>query len=161
MFILFFFKYTVCLGSDSPIPSRLSVKQAIKSAHLAWCDTKARQVCVCHADSLNQSVQSSFGIFPNLVRWSPENYHGVAVRTMQELIRPADHPENTGVSYHPQRGSVPYISVIPQSGGIVHTNYTLCAVNLLSCSGSQDMAGARHQRTVMATQVHGLGGKKK
>lgn len=132
------------LPKYSPIPSRLPVKQTVKSAHLAWCDSETRHVAVWHADSLDQSVQGSFGILSNLVRGSPEDDHRVAVCLAQELIRPSDHPEYAGVGYDPQRGPVAYVSLITQRGGVIHTNHTLRTVDFFSCLTTQDMAGACH-----------------
>lgn len=130
------------------------MKQIVKSAHLAGCDTETRQVAVGHADSLDQSVQRSFGLLPDLVRGPPEDDHRVAVCPVQELIRPPDHPEHTRVGYDPQRGLVPHISLVPQRGGVIHTDDTLRAVDLFSRSTTQDVAGARHQRTVVTVEGH-------
>lgn len=139
-----------------PISSCFSVKQIVKSAHLARRDTETRQVAVGHAESLDQPVQGSFRLLPNLVWGSPEDDHRVAVCAGDELIGPSDHPEHTGVSYDPQSRPVSNIRVVSHCGGVIHANDTLSMVNLLSCSTTQDVAGTRHQCTVMTVQVHSL-----
>lgn len=125
------------------------MKQSIKSAHLTRGDAETRQVTVGHADSVDQSVQGSLGILPNLIWGSPEDDDRIAVTAVKELVRPSDHPEHTGVGYDPQRGPIPYVGVVPLCRGVVHANHTLCTIDLVSCAAPQDMAGARHQRTAM------------
>lgn len=58
------------------------MKQAVKSAHLAGRDAETGQVTGGHAHSLDQSVQGSLGILPNLVWRPPEDDHRVAVCAM-------------------------------------------------------------------------------
>ena len=135
------------------------MKQTVKSAHLARRDAETRHVAVGHADSLDQSVQGSFGVLPNLIGRSPEDDHGVAVCVPQELVRSPHHPEHTGVSYDPQRGPIAHVGLITQSRGIIHTDHTLRTVDLFSCLTTKDVAGARHQSAVMAAQTHILGEK--
>lgn len=69
----------IILPKYSPISPRLPVKQTVKSAHLVGCNTETRQVAVGHADSLEQPVQGSFGLLPNLAWGSPEDDHRAAV----------------------------------------------------------------------------------
>ena len=146
--------WTIKCDKYSPISPRLPVKQIVEPAHLAGCDAEAGQVAVGHADSLDQPVQRPFGFLPDLVRGSPEDDHGVAVRPAQELFGPPDHPEHAGVGHDPQRGLVPHVSLVPHRRGVVHANHALRTVDLLSRSGAQDVAGARHQRTVMTVKSH-------
>lgn len=131
------------------VSSRLSVKQIIKFAHVVGGDAEKRQVAVGHADSLDQSVQSSFSILPNLIWGPPEDDGGVAVCLVQELIRSSYNPEHASMRYDPQRGPVPDIGLKTQRGGVIHADHTLCVVDLVSCSTSQDVAGAGHQCTFM------------
>lgn len=138
------------------VPPRLSVEQPVKLAHLVLCDAEAGQVAVHHADSLDQSVQRPLSVLPDLVGGPPEDDDGVAVGAVQELTRPADHPEHAGVRYDSQSGPVADIRLVAQGGGVVHANHTLGAVDLFSCAGSQDVAGARHQCAVMTAQGHAL-----
>lgn len=109
----------------SPVSSGFPVKQTVVLAHLAGWDGEARQVAVGHADPLDQSVQGSFSILPDLVRRSPEDDHRVVICPVQELVWFPDHPEHTGVGNDPQRGVVTYVSLIAQRGGVIHTNHTL------------------------------------
>lgn len=136
------------------VTSCLSLEQAVKSAHFARCDSETREVSVGHADSLDQSVKGSFGIFPNLIWGSPENDHWVAVCMSQEFIRPPDHPEHTGVGYDSQSGPVPDVRFIPRRRGVIHADHAFGAVNLVSRSTTQDVAGARHQCTLMTVHGH-------
>lgn len=132
------------------------MEQIVKSAHLARCNAETRQVAVGHAESLDQPEQGSFGLLPNLVWRSPEDHYRVAVCAGDKLIGSSDHPEHTGVCYDPQSRSVSNIRAVSQRGGVIHANNTLCMVDLLSCSTTQDMAGARDQRAVLTVQVHSL-----
>lgn len=129
------------------IPPGLPVKQAVKPAHLAGCDAEAGHVAVGHADSLDQPVQRAFGLLPDLARGSPEDDHGVAVRPLEELAGPPDHPEHAGVGHDPQRGLVPHVGLVARRRRVVHPDHALRAVDLFSRSTAQHVAGARHQRT--------------
>lgn len=117
--------------------------------HLAWRDAEKRQVGVGHADSLDQSVQGSLRLLPNLIWGSPENDCRVAVCLVKELIRSPDHPEHACVGHDPQSGAVPDVRPVAQRGSIVHANHALRSVDLVSRSTTQDVAGARYQRTVL------------
>lgn len=132
----------------------------IKFSHPVGCDAKKGNVAVGHADSLDQSVQCSFSILLNLIWRSPEDDCKIPVGLSQVLIRPSDHPEDASVGYNPKGGPVSNISLVPQSGSVVHTNHTLHTVNLLSCPTRQDVAGAGHQRTVSTVQIQTLGKNK-
>lgn len=140
----------------SPILSCLGLKEIVKSAHLAGCYCETRQVSGSHADFLDQSVQGPSAIFANLVWGSPEDDHRVAIRPVQELIKPPGHPEHAGVGDHPQSGLVPDVSLKPQRRRVVHANHTLRAVDLCSRAAVQDVAGARHQRALMTMKGHAL-----
>lgn len=138
-------------GGCSPVSPCLGVEKVVKSAHLAGCDGETGQFAVRH-DPLNQPVQTSVGLFPNLVRRSPEDDDRASDRAMEELRQFPGHPEDAGVGYDPQAGMVPYVGLEPQRGGVVHTDHTLRAVDLCARSCPQNVAGAGHQRTVVAPQ---------
>lgn len=140
-------------GRCSPVSPCLRVEEVVKSAHLAGCDGETGQFAVCH-DPLDQPVQTSVGLFPNLVGGAPEDDDGVSNRTVEELGHFPGHPEDAGVGYDSQVGVVPYIGLEPQSGGVVHADHTLCAVDLCARSSAQNVAGAGHQRAVVAPQGH-------
>lgn len=74
--------------------------------------------------------------------------------TLKELVYLPGHPEHAGVGYDPESGVVTYISLEPQCRCIIHTDHTLCTVDLCSCSSSQDVAGACHQCTMMTMPSH-------
>lgn len=132
------------------------MKQAVELPHLARCDAEKSEVGVAHADSLDQPVQSSFRVLPDLVRGSPEDDHGVAVGAVQELVGPSDDPEHAGVGHHPQSRPAPYVRLVAQRRGVVHADHALCVVDLVPCLSSQDVAGAGHQCTAATVQVHAL-----
>lgn len=85
----------------------------IKFSHPVGCDGKKGNVAVCHADSLDDSVQRSFGIFLDLIWWSPVDDRKVAVGLAQVLVGLSDHSEDAGVSYYPEGGPVPDIRLVP------------------------------------------------
>lgn len=63
----------------SPVPSRLALKEVVKSAHLVGRDSETGQVAVHHANFLDQSVQRSFGFLADFVRGAPEDDHRVVI----------------------------------------------------------------------------------
>lgn len=148
--------WRVCLqknGGRSPVSPCLSVEEVIKSAHLAGCDGETGQFAVGH-DPLDQPVQTSIGLFPDLVRGSPEDDHGVSNCVVEELRHFPGHPEDAGVGYDPQAGVVPHVGLEPQRGGVVHADHALRAVDVCTRCRAQNVTGAGHQRTVVATQGH-------
>lgn len=136
------------------------MEQVVKSAHLAGCDGEAGQFAVRH-DPLDQPEQTSVGLFPDLVGGSPEDNDGVSNCVVEELGHFPSHPEDAGVGYDPQAGAVPYVGLEPQSWGVVHANNAFCVVDFCPRSSAQDVAGASHQRAVVAMQRHILKKKKR
>lgn len=131
------------------------MEQVVKSAHLAGRDGETGHFAVRH-DSLDQPEQTSVGLFPDLVGGSPEDDDGVSNCAVEELGHFPGHPEDAGVGYDPQAGAVPYVGLEPQSWGVVHADHALCVVDLCARSCAQNVAGAGHQCTVVATQRHVL-----
>lgn len=97
-------------GRCSPVSPCLCVEEVVESAHLAGCDGEAGQFAVRH-DPLDQPVQTSVGLFPNLVGGAPKDDDGVSYRAVEELGHFPGHPEDAGVGYDPQAGVVPYVSL--------------------------------------------------
>lgn len=136
-----------------PVSPRLRVEQVVKPAHLAGSDGETGELAAPH-DPLDQPEQTSVGLFPDLVGGSPEDDDGVSDCAVEELGHFPGHPEDAGVGYDPQAGVVPYVGLEPQSRGVVHADHALRAVDLCASSCAQNVAGAGHQRTVVAAQRH-------
>lgn len=160
--------FNVCLRTEQnkktrwillPIDSCFLFEKFIKLQHF---DPRNNVDFKCGQELFEQPevvVNVAFSIPSHAAAGSPEDVCRVLTR-IEQLLPAPQHPLKAGVSHDTQARALTNVLLIAYGGSIVHTDYTLRAVDFSTSPAPGQLTGAGHQSTSPAVHLQRLQGSK-
>lgn len=125
-------------------------------AHAAGRDSIGLHVREHQARPLDDAHKAALGLL-HLVRGAPKDEHGFG-GPVDEFLGPPQHTEYAGMGDHTERGLVAYVGGVACGGRVVHADCALGPLDLGAQLGSQQVARAGDNHTLVAPGGQRLAG---
>lgn len=123
---------------DLPVFASLLLEELIELQHLVARDHEGLQPRQHLAEELQVIVHLALAIPPHVAAGAPEDEHG-ALAHVEQVMAVAEDPLDAGMCDDSQACAVAHVKPVASGGGVIHTDNTLCLVDVGALLTTQQM----------------------